>query len=254
MDNVLKSIFYCFSLKPFLLLFNICALFVLLQVSPLSATRLATLVDESLSKEETNLESDKEEKSLSKEEKDKDKEEKSLPKDCLISNNPMMQPDRCEAGTAEDKPQRLKGGDLLNQPKLRKCENVEAGEIVKCSKRVALLHYCENDARVDLSRSAYIEGPSQMRLPHIEGPSQMRTPHNEGPQTRIPHIEGPQMRIPHYEGLSQTRTPHCEGPSQTRIPHIEGPSQMRVIRSRSAGSKPQERNCKEKPGRFEMLI
>ena len=153
-----------------------CALFVPLQVSPLSAARLASLVDESLSKEETNLESDK--------------EEKSLPKDCLISNNPIMQPDRCEAGTAEDKPQRLKGGDLLNQPKLRKCENVEAGEIVKCSKRVALLHYCENDARVDLSRSAYIEGPSQMR----------------------------------------------------------------VIRSRSAGSKPQERNCKEKPGRFEMLI
>ena len=181
-----------------------------LQVSPLSAARLASLVDESLSKEETNLESDKEEKSLSKEEKDKDKEEKSLPKDCLTSSNPMMQPDRC--GTAEDKPQRLKGGDLLNQPKLRKCENVEAGEIVKCSKRVALLHYCENDARVDLSRSAYIEGGSQTRIPHIEGPSQMRTPHNEGP------------------------------------------SQMRVIRSRSAGSKPQERNCKEKPGRFEMLI
>ena len=184
----------------------------LLQVSPLSATRLASLVDESLSKEETNLESDKEEKSLSKEEKDKDKEEKSLPKDCLRPSNPMMQPGRCEAGTAEDKPQRLKGGDLLNQPKLRKCENVEAGEIVKCSKRVALLHYCENDARVDLSRSAYIEGGSQTRIPHIEGPSQMRTPHNEGP------------------------------------------SQMRVIRSRSAGSKPQERNCKEKPGRFEMLI
>ena len=196
-----------------------CALFVPLQVSPLSAARLASLVDESLSKEETNLESDKEdvslskeEKSLSKEEKDKDKEEKSLPKDGLISNNPMMQPDRCEAGAAEDKPQRLKGGDLLNQPKLRKCENVEAGEIVKCSKRVALLHYCENDARVDLSRSAYIEGGSQTRIPHIEGPSQMI------------------------------------------IPHYEGPSQMRVIRSRSAGSKPQERNCKEKPGRFEMLI
>ena len=45
-----------------------------------------------------------------------------------------------------------------------------------------------------------------------------------------------------------------EGPSQTRKPlssDYEGP---RMTRSRSTSSKTHERNCNEKPGRFEMLI
>ena len=161
-----------------------CALFVPLQVSPLSATRLGSLVDERQSKDEPNLEfsasSDKEENLIN------------IPLQTDSTSN-FQQDNPCS--------QRLKD-DLLNQRKFRKCEIVEAGdgEIVKCYERMALLH-CENDARVAHSRSAYIEGPSQ-----------------------------------------------------TRMTHYEGPSQTRMTRSRSAGSRPNERNCKEKPGRFEMLI
>ena len=143
-----------------------CALFVSLQVSPLSATRLASLVDERKSKEETNLEFS------STAAADKDE---SLPKDCLMINIPIMQPARsCQI--AQDQPcsLRLKAGHL-NQPKLRKCENLgvrgEAGgvgEIV--SRRMALLH-CENEARMPHSQSAGYEGSTQMRMSHSRSAS-----------------------------------------------------------------------------------
>ena len=142
------------------------------QVSPLSATRLALLVDERKSREETNLEFSATAST--------DKDE-SLPKDHLMINIPIMQP---AAGysqigktvdSAQDQPcsLRLKAGHL-NQPKLRNCENLggreEAGivgEIV--SQRMALFR-CENDARMPHSQSSDYEGPTQMRMSHSRLP------------------------------------------------------------------------------------
>ena len=137
------------------------------QVSPLSATRLALLVDERKSREETNLEFSTTAAS--------DKDE-SLPKDHLMINIPIMQPAKySQIGKTVDSAQdqlcslRLKAGQI-NQPKLRNCENVggreEAGivgEIV--SKRMALFR-CENDAKMSHSQSSDYEGPTQMRMSH----------------------------------------------------------------------------------------
>ena len=141
-----------------------CALFVALQVSPLSATRLASLADSRKSKkEETKLE-------FSVAVADKQEESQSLePKNYLMANLPISiqphvsDPSSCEIGD-EACSQRLETG-LLNQPKCEKVREDSQCEIVMCSnERMALLR-CENIARMP-SHSQSHDGPN----PNCEKP------------------------------------------------------------------------------------
>ena len=134
-----------------------CSLFVDLQVSPLSATRLASLVNQRETKEERSLEfsGKKEGKQGRREDKEgtqptKDKEGDLSTKDYLINIPMSAGHSTCENG-ANNKQQNEKD-DLINQPKVRKFENVciredMGGEIVKFSERLVLLN-CENGARL----------------------------------------------------------------------------------------------------------
>ena len=112
-----------------------------LQVSPLSATRLTSLVDSRKSKkeeEETNLEIST---------ADKEGRQGLEPKDYLMTNLlPMTH--ASNPPSYEPCSQRLES-DLLNQPK---CENVREDsecEIVQCSseRTALLLRKCENGKR-----------------------------------------------------------------------------------------------------------
>ena len=132
-----------------------------LQVSPLSATRLASLADSRKSKKEET----KHEFSAA----DKQEESQSLEtKDYLMANLPIpmphvSHPSSCEIGD-EACSQRLETG-LLNQPK---CENVREDsqcEIVKCSNERMSLLRCENIARMP-SHSQSHDGPN----PNCEKP------------------------------------------------------------------------------------
>ena len=134
-----------------------CSLFVDLQVSPLSATRLASLVNQRETKEERSLEfsGKKEGKQGRREDKEgiqptKDKEGDLSTKDYLINIPMSAGHSTCENG-ASNKQQNEKN-DFINQPEVRKFENVYTreemgGEIVKFSERMVLLN-CENGARL----------------------------------------------------------------------------------------------------------
>ena len=123
----------------------------------MSATRLASLVNQRETKEERSLEfsGKKEGKQGRREDKEgtqptKDKEGDLSTKDYLINIPMSAGHSTCENG-ASNKQQNEKD-DLINQPKVRKFENVcireeMGGEIVKFSERMVLLN-CENGARL----------------------------------------------------------------------------------------------------------
>ena len=152
-----------------------CSLFVDLQVSPLSATRLASLVNQRETKEERSLEfsGKKEGKQGRREDKEgkqptKDKEGDLSTKDCLINIPMSAGHSTCENG-ASNKQQNEKD-DLINQPKVRKFENVcireeMGGEIVKFSERMVLLN-CENGARLPNFESG-------AKMPNFENDAKM---------------------------------------------------------------------------------
>ena len=152
-----------------------CSLFVDLQVSPLSATRLASLVNQRETQEERSLEfsGKKEGKQGRREDKEgtqptKDKEGDLSTKDYLINIPMSAGHSTCENG-ANNKQQNEKD-DLINQPKVRKFENVcireeMGGEIVKFSERMVLLN-CENGARLTNFESG-------AKMPNFENDAKM---------------------------------------------------------------------------------